>query len=134
MVVDGLEEKIRQALVGVRGDVVAAYLFGSHARGTARDASDIDVAILVRGDPPSTLEGLGLDISADLERDLGCPVDLVVLNRGPWDLVHRVLRDGRLVLERDRSARIQFEVRARNQYFDMLPIWQRYRSGHDRTP
>jgi len=122
-----LEEKLGRALAGVRSDVVAAYLFGSHGRGTARDDSDVDVAILVRGEPPPTLEGLGMDVLADLERELGRPVDLVVLNHGPSDLVHRVLRDGRLVLERDRSARIAFEVKARNTYFDMQPILRRYR-------
>jgi predicted nucleotidyltransferase len=126
-VADDLEDKLRRALVGVRPDVVAAYLFGSRARGTARADSDVDVAVLVRGEPAATLDGLGMDLLVDLERDLRLPVDLVVLNRAPPDLVHRVLRDGRLVLERDRSARIQFEVQARNQYFDMQPILRRYR-------
>jgi uncharacterized protein len=133
MMADGLEQRIRQALVVVRSDVVAAYLFGSRARGTAREGSDVDVAVLFRGEPPATLDGLGMDLLADLERDLGCRVDLVVLNRIPWDLVHRVLRDGRLVLERDRSARIQFEVAARNQYFDTQPIRQRYRHRDGRA-
>jgi len=43
------------------------------------------------------------------------------LNDAPPDLVHRVLRDGRLVLESDRTARVRFEVSARNAYFDVLP-------------
>jgi hypothetical protein len=34
---------------------------------------------------------------------------------------------GRLVLERDRAARIRFEVRSRNQYFDLAPIRRLYR-------
>jgi predicted nucleotidyltransferase len=133
MVADGWEQRIRDALVGVRSDVLVAYLFGSRARGTAHDGSDVDVAVLVRGEPAATLDGLGMDLLVELERKLGCRVDLVVLNRAPWDLVHRVLRDGRVVLERDRSARIQFEVRARNQYFDTRPILQRYRHRDVRT-
>jgi predicted nucleotidyltransferase len=127
MVAPDLEEKLGRALADVRSDVVAAYLFGSHGRGTAREDSDVDVAVLVRGEPASTLDGLGMDLQADLERDLRRCVDLVVLNRAPTDLVHRVLRDGRLLLERDRSARIAFEVRARNEFFDMQPILRRYR-------
>jgi len=129
---DDVEAGLARALGAVRPDVFAAYLFGSRARGTARADSDVDVAVLVRGEPPATLEGMGMDIQADLERALGRAVDLVVLNRAPVDLVHRVLRDGRIVLERDRSARIAFEVAARNRYFDMQPILRRYR-GQD-TP
>jgi hypothetical protein len=46
------------------------------------------------------------------------PVQLVVLNRAPADLVHRVLRDGVLLLDRDPGARIRFEVRTCNLYTD----------------
>jgi predicted nucleotidyltransferase len=76
-----LQDQLGRALAAVRPDVIAAYLFGSQARGTAREDSDVDVAILVQGEPAPTLEGLGMDVLADLERDLGRRVDLVVLNR-----------------------------------------------------
>jgi hypothetical protein len=56
-------------------------------------------------------------------------VDLVVVNRAPPDLVHRILRDGERVFERDASARIQFEIRARNEYFDLLPYITEYRQA-----
>jgi hypothetical protein len=55
------------------------------------------------------------------------PVHLVVLNRAPVDLIHRVLRDGILLMDRDPSTRICFEVRARDEYFDLLPRLRRYR-------
>ena len=58
---------------------------------------------------------------------------MVALNRASPDLVHRVLRDGRLVLGCDRSARIRFEVRSRNEYFDMEPIRRLYRRYAART-
>jgi len=54
---------------------------------------------------------------------------LIVLNRAPTDLVHRVLRDGRLLLDRDPSKRIRFEVRKRNEYFDLEPALRRYREA-----
>ncbi|CAN5878108.1 hypothetical protein BH11MYX4_BH11MYX4_51340 [soil metagenome] len=106
--------------------LVAAYLFGSHARGEARTGSDVDVALWL-SDAPATLDDLHLDLAADLERDLGVPVDIVILNGAPSDLVHRVLRDGVLLVERDRSARVRLEVRARNDYFDLLPMRTAYR-------
>lgn len=122
-----IEVSLREALATAPIRVVAAYLYGSVARGTATSASDVDVAVLLRDSPPPTLEGHLLDFEGVLERAVGCPVQVVVLNTAPVDLVHRVLRDGRLVLERDRSARIRFEVKARNEYFDLLPILREYR-------
>ncbi|MBK1630111.1 DNA polymerase subunit beta [Thiohalocapsa halophila] len=125
-------EKLTDALRGEDGDLLCAYLFGSVARGEDRPDSDVDLAVLFRDDPPRTLAGLHLDLADRLTGALGGRrVDLVVLNRAPVDLVHRVLRDGVLLLERDRSARIRFEVRARNEYFDLLPHLERYRRGRD---
>jgi hypothetical protein len=106
---------------------VAVYLFGSVARGEAGPKSDIDVGILFAEDPPATLSAPQFAIEAALERLLGRPAQVVALNRASADLVHRVLRDGRLVLDRDRAARIRFEVRSRNEYFDLAPIRRLYR-------
>ena len=106
---------------------VAVYLFGSVARGEARDDSDVDVGILFDSAPPARLDSPPQQIEGQLEHVLRSPVQVVVLNRAPADLVHRVLRDGRLVLDRDRATRIRFEVRARNEYFDLEPIRRLYR-------
>lgn len=123
-------ETLTEALRGEDGGLLCAYLFGSAARGEERPDSDLDLAVLFRDDPPRTLAGLHLDLADRLTGVLGGRrIDLVVLNRAPVDLVHRVLRDGVLLLERDRSARIRFEVRARNEYFDLLPHLQRYRKA-----
>ncbi len=103
------------------------YLFGSEGRGTAGPGSDVDVAVLYAKTPESKLDSDHLALEADLERLLRRSVEVVVLNSAPADLVHRVLRDGRLLFEANRSARIAFEIRARNEYFDLLPILRRYR-------
>jgi len=108
-------------------EVVAAWLFGSVARGTARADSDVDVAVLFTARQLSTLEGGVLDLEGELERDLGRVVDVVDVRRAPVDLVHRVLRDGIPLCDRDASKRIRFEVKARNDYFDLLPHLHRYR-------
>jgi len=111
--------------------VAAVYLFGSAARGTARADSDIDVGVLLTETPPPTFDAQPYELEADLERRLGRPVDVVVLNRAPVDLRTRVLRDGRLVLDREPSVRIQFEVQTRNEAFDLEPILHRYRAPRE---
>jgi predicted nucleotidyltransferase len=107
--------------------LAAAYLFGSFARGEATDESDVDVGLLFTKRPDSTLEAQPFGLAAELESQLERRVDVVVMNTAPADLVHRILRDGELLLEHDRAARIAFEVKSRNRYFDLLPILRRYR-------
>ncbi len=121
------ERQLREFLSARPNGIVVVYLFGSEGRRTAGPGSDVDMAVLYSESPPRTLESPALGLEADLERLLGRPVEVVVLNSAPVDLVHRVLRDGRILFEGDRSARIAFEVRVRNEYFDLLPILRRYR-------
>lgn len=117
-----------RACVAGRGDEIAAvYVFGSTARGDATQKSDVDLGILFHQTPASTLHGQPFDLAADLERRLGVPADVVVLNSAPPDLRIRVLREGVLAVEHDRSARIRFEVATRNEYFDLEPILLEYR-------
>ena len=120
-----------ERIVGVfasRQDVVAVYQFGSSVRGEARPDSDVDVAVLFEASHRATLDAPRFVIEGELERVLGRPVDLVALNDAPVDLRIRVLRHGRLLLDRVPQARIAFEVRTRNEAFDLEPVLARYRA------
>ena len=108
-------------------DVVAVWLFGSFARGDARAHSDIDVAVLYRRTPEATFDALPLRLEGEIERVLGRTTQVVALNRAPADLRARVLRDGVLLIDRDPSLRVRFEVQTRNEWFDLQPILREYR-------
>ncbi len=112
--------------------IVAAWLFGSTARGTERPGSDVDIAVLTSRRADHTIADLWLELRADLAGLVGREVDLVVMDDAPADLAHRVMRDGVILVDRDRSARIRFEVAARNRFFDMTPIWDEYRRARPR--
>jgi predicted nucleotidyltransferase len=124
-----IEQRLRAFFETRAPEVAAAYLFGSVARGTSRATSDVDVGVLLAREPAAILADLPMDLEADLERLLSVPTQVVVLNRAPADLVHRVLRDGKLVVDRNPSARIAFEVRARNEFFDLKPVLDQYRAA-----
>lgn len=117
-----IESKLR-ARLEADPRILCAWLFGSVARATHNADSDIDLAVL------TTAGGVvdPLLLEADLTQLLARRVQLVDVRTAPVDLVHRVLRDGILLLERDRSARVAFEVDARNRYFDMRPVLLEYR-------
>ena len=112
-----------------RDDVIAAWLFGSRARGTERAGSDIDVAVLRQErDGERALDSLMLDVEDDIRGDLGgLKVQLVVANDAPSDLVQRIMRDGILLMDRDKSRRVAFIVRKRAEYFDLEPVRRLYR-------
>ena len=135
-----VEGRLRSFFEADPRGAIAVYLFGSVARAEARADSDVDIGILFAADPPATLAAPQFALEVELEHVLEMPVQVVALNRASSDLVHRVLRDGRLILDLDRSTRIRFEVRSRNEYFDMAAIRALYRgypeparSGPDRV-
>jgi len=115
-----LEGRICSVLEG-HDDVLVAYLFGSLARGTQGPLSDVDVAVLLREDGSLFDRQLRLvaDLSGELRRD---DVDVIVLNACPVPLGYRVLRDGRLLLNRDNGARARHWAATVDRYLDMEPF------------
>ena len=81
-------------------------LFGSSARGTADEQSDVDVAIDVRGAADR------LNISAQLSAALGQEVDLVVLGDVGVPLLDELVRDGIVAYEASPYAGARWRTRA----------------------
>lgn len=100
-----------------RHKVRFAYLWGSRAEARERADSDYDIAVSVAGRCDDVK--LWFDLVMALESD----VDLVLLEA--TDLVVRdaVQSKGRLIWERDRTARIEFECRTRKEAWDEAPRW-----------
>ncbi len=119
---DALLERLR-GLLEPRAEVLEAYLFGSTARDRAQRHSDIDVAVVVdEGRISESSFGYRAELTTVLMAGLGTDrIDLVILNRAPPLLYHRVLRDGVRVLARDLRATTGREGRALSRYCDYLP-------------
>lgn len=124
---DTLTTCMQSVLAAHADEIACAYLFGSRTAGAERPDSDIDLAVLFRNAQPRRLMGPAVALRGELEEHTGHEVELIDLEAAPVDLVHRVLREGQLLLEPDRERRIAFEVDARNRYFDLLPYLQAYR-------
>ena len=106
-----------------REEILEAYLFGSRARGKAHRDSDVDVAVYVdEARVRASTWGYQADLTTDLMVALGTnDIDVVVLNRAPILLYHRVLRDGVRLLSRDLRATTTRAGQALSRYFDFLP-------------
>lgn len=104
-----LSEYIRKAVPGL----IALYQFGSQAKGTARPASDIDLAILSREPMPNLRRfELAQELAAQLHRD----VDLVDLRTASAVMKMQVLSTGACLDSQDESARREFEMYAYSDY------------------
>ena len=96
-----------------------AYLFGSHARGDALPTSDIDVAVHLMPDSDST--EAHLELAALATTALGTDhVDLVILDRAPISFRYRVVRDRRVLVDRDPAFRAAFESRTVREGWDFV--------------
>ena len=81
--------------------VSAAYLFGSHAKGTARADSDVDIAVLfTTGLSFKERFDLKLSLAGDLEELLTKQVDVVDLEEASYLLRHQVFLHGILLFEK----------------------------------
>jgi len=86
-------EQIKEIVLGhLRGRDVAVYLFGSHAAGTSRRFSDVDVAVDAKSPIPASV---WVALSEALE-DSTVPwhVDLVDLGQADPEFRRRVISEG----------------------------------------
>jgi uncharacterized protein len=100
-----------------RHGVRFAVVFGSHADGTAREDSDLDLAVWA--DQPLDdwrLRGALPDI-----------VDLTDLRRAPEPLAGRIALTGQVVLDDDPVQRIRWQASTRKRHLDEAFRRERFR-------
>lgn len=107
---DDRETKIQQLkeYFEKRDDVVMAFLFGSQAKGYARNISDWDIAVYIVQENHQAEQTMW----ADIEKITETEVDLVVLNRAPATLIWEIFRNGIMLVMKNRKLyqRLMFSV------------------------
>ncbi len=115
--------------------VVIAYLFGSRTVGRSGPASDYDIAVLIAPELSSAERGrwrLEL-IGRLIDAYRSDAIDLVILNDAPPLLRFEVIRVRHVLYNRDDEARVAFEVRTMQEWFDWEPRYTRMQRARLRT-
>jgi predicted nucleotidyltransferase len=123
-----LLSRVKRALLPMAG-VRAALVFGSRATGRARPDSDIDIAVLLETAPgPDERKGVLWSLLTALGSELRSDrVDLVLLNEAPPKLAFEVLKQGRVVFERDPVELHRLRVRTYSRHADYEPVERFFR-------
>jgi predicted nucleotidyltransferase len=108
-----------------REEVVTAYLYGSAAIDPST-ARDLDVAVVL---DEAAEAGATTLLQVEVEAALDVPVDLHDLDGLPLDVQFRVQQTGRVLLDREPTARVRREVRVRNLHEDFAPQLAVIREG-----
>ncbi|MBW1851901.1 MAG: nucleotidyltransferase domain-containing protein [Deltaproteobacteria bacterium] len=95
-----LEEKIKSYFRN-KSEVIAVYLFGSHAVGKERPFSDIDVGILFDETDSALLLKRRNDYLVELGRLLRKDIHPVILNLAGEELLRQIFLKGKCILIND---------------------------------
>lgn len=114
-------------------EILAVYLFGSFARNTAREGSDIDVAFLFdrsfyKSNPYEAF-AIAQMMCADASKAVSRTVDAALLNGASLFFAHEIISTGRCLYEKDPEQRIRYEIALMGQYFDFMPFLRRLRQN-----
>jgi predicted nucleotidyltransferase len=99
------------------------YLFGSF--NNFGHFSDIDLAIFTKTQVKKPLE-FEIALEAELERICNYPIDVRIINKAPLSFCYSVIRNGKLILDREQNLRADFEGNILKQYFDFSTFRCRY--------
>jgi len=104
--------------------VVLAFLFGSQAKGVARESSDFDIGIMLSKNlTASQRVSLKTKLSDRLSKLLKNDVDIVIINTAGTLLKYQIAKDGKLLFERKANLAKKFRLLAIKEYFDYLPTF-----------
>jgi len=118
---------VEELLKKASGKIVKIYLFGSLAKGTAREESDVDVLIVTNGE--KTVEELACEASFDTALAYGVSVEPLVMSIYEFDarkgsfFLREVEECGEVIYEMDKSEADLLEAQG---YLDLAEEFLNY--------
>ena len=115
---DRLIVKLRSLLQG-QDAIQFAYLYGSLLDDLP--CHDIDIGVYVQGISGADIAFFALRLGEQFSHEVGCPVDVRVLNDAPVPFLFNVLK-GKLLTERNHELHAKIFEKTVSRYLDMQPL------------
>jgi predicted nucleotidyltransferase len=108
--------------------VILAYLFGSEAKGTSHEESDVDIGVLfdedVKTEDYLRLEGRLIEFFSEIYPKK--EINIVNLNIASPLLKQAAILEGKLLYQRTNLDRILFQIRTLQEYEEYLHLSEIY--------
>lgn len=112
------------SLLEAKAFITFAYVYGSFL--TSESFQDIDIGAYLTGIERSSPLLIETGTSRELEDMLRIPFDVRILNGAPPTFLYHVIKDGVVIIDRDSSARADFEGLILKKYFDFQHLRREY--------
>lgn len=125
-VLNGNAIKKIQKILAKQPNVIAAYLFGSAARGQTHPKSDVDIGVVVSDVAGIDYGELCFKIGGVVSRK---EVDLriVVLKKTSPVFLYNLIKENLCLYAKSEKERVQFETQALRRFYDSARIRKIYR-------
>ncbi|MDJ0269050.1 MAG: nucleotidyltransferase domain-containing protein [Aigarchaeota archaeon] len=117
----GLSERLRAEL-SREPELAYAILFGSHSEGTARDDSDIDIAVKWRSKDAVTRLKLCAKLSGRLSLAYATTIDIIDVEKAPLDIAYSALTSGKPLIVNDKQQLLKDKIYYTIMYLDIAPV------------
>lgn len=109
-------------------NIIAAYIYGSVARGTEMPESDIDIAVILKDVSVLKNPYFESELALDIENKIGTTksVDLKVINNKGMRFTNQVIKHGKLIYTNDENFTRRFETILLEKYLDFRPFMKEY--------
>ena len=116
-----VEKRLANALAELKkmAEVKAIYLYGSHVTGHAAPFSDLDLCVV-------TAQRIRQKIKTDIASLSDDCLDVTLFWDIPVAMIYNVLKEGRLLFQRDKKYTENIKMRTLTEYLDFKPVIRRF--------
>lgn len=104
--------------------ILFAYIFGSFI--SEDGFSDIDIGIFITNEKVKSPLQLELKLEGEIENIIHIPVDVRIINYAPISFTYNILKNGIVIVDKDKSLRTDFEGLIYKKYFDFRYLRDEY--------